>query len=49
MNYLKKFIVEPGSKLRLGKIDPCYAGKHKSHKTAHPGTAKEVERMDRLQ
>ncbi len=49
MNYSKKFIVEPGSKVRLGKIDPAYAGKHESHETAVEETAKEVERMDRLQ
>lgn len=49
MNYRKKFIVEPGSEVRLAKIDPSYTGKHKSHKTAIPEIAKEVERMDRLQ
>jgi len=49
MNYGKKFIVEPGSKVRLSKIDPAYAGKHESHQTAIAETAKEVERMDRLQ
>jgi PPK2 family polyphosphate:nucleotide phosphotransferase len=49
MNYGKKFIVEPGSKVRLGKIDPGYTGKHESHETAIKETAKEVERMDRLQ
>ena len=26
MNYRKKFIVEPGSKVRLTKIDPSYTG-----------------------
>jgi PPK2 family polyphosphate:nucleotide phosphotransferase len=49
MNYRKKFVVEPGSKLRLAKIDPSSSGEHKSHKTAIAETAKEVERMDRLQ
>jgi len=49
MNYGKKFIVEPGSKLRLGKIDSSYSGKHESHQTAIAETAKQVERMDRLQ
>ena len=49
MNYRKKFVVEPGSKVRLGNIDPAYSGKHKSHTTAIPETAKEVARMDRLQ
>jgi PPK2 family polyphosphate:nucleotide phosphotransferase len=49
MNYGKKFIVEPGSKVRLGKIDPAFSGKHKSHESAATETAKQVERMDRLQ
>lgn len=49
MNYGKKFIVEPGSKLRLGKIDPGHTGKHESREAASKETAKEVERMDRLQ
>jgi PPK2 family polyphosphate:nucleotide phosphotransferase len=49
MNYGKKFVVKHGSKVRLGKIDPSYTGKHASHLTAVPETAKQVERMDRLQ
>lgn len=49
MNYGKKFIVEPGSKLRLGKIDPGYSGKHESPETAKEEIAKEMARMDRLQ
>lgn len=49
MNYRKKFVVEPGSKVRLGKIDPAYSGKHESHEAAVEETAKEVSRMDRLQ
>jgi PPK2 family polyphosphate:nucleotide phosphotransferase len=49
MNYGKKFIVKPGVKLRLGKIDPSYTGKHESHETAIEETAKQVERIDRLQ
>jgi PPK2 family polyphosphate:nucleotide phosphotransferase len=49
MNYRKKFIVEPGSKVRLGKIDPAYTGQHESHESAVEETAKQVERMQRLQ
>jgi PPK2 family polyphosphate:nucleotide phosphotransferase len=49
MNYRKKFIVEPGSKVKLGKIDPAYSGKHASHETAGEETAKDVERVVRLQ
>ncbi len=49
MNYRKKFVVDPGSKLRLAKIDPAYAGKDESHESAIAATAKQVERMNRLQ
>jgi PPK2 family polyphosphate:nucleotide phosphotransferase len=49
MNYGKKFIVEPGAKVRLGKIDPGYSGKHESRETAVKEIAKDVERMDALQ
>lgn len=49
MNYGKKFIVEPGAKVRLGKIDPDFSGKHYSRDTASKEIAKDVERMDRLQ
>lgn len=49
MSYGKEFIVAPGAKVQLGKIDPAYTGKHESHETAREETAKEVARMDRLQ
>ena len=49
MNYRKKFIVEPRSKVRLEKIDASYRGKHESHEQALPEITKQVERMDRLQ
>jgi len=49
MNYRKKFLVEPGSKVRLAKIDPSYSGKHGSHKKAIPEIEKQIARMDRLQ
>ena len=49
MSYRKKFIAQPGSKVRLAKIDPSYSGKHETDKTAIPKIAKEVGRMDRLQ
>ena len=49
MNYRKKFIVEPGSKVRLGKIDPAYCGKHESREAAVEETAKQVARISRLQ
>jgi PPK2 family polyphosphate:nucleotide phosphotransferase len=49
MNYGKKFVVAPGAKLRLSKVDPAYCGKHESHETAAGEIAKDVARMDRLQ
>jgi polyphosphate kinase 2 (PPK2 family) len=49
MSHGRRFIVEPGSRVRLAKIDPSCSGKHESHKTATPEITKEVARMDRLQ
>jgi PPK2 family polyphosphate:nucleotide phosphotransferase len=49
MNYRKKFAVEPGSKVRLSKIDPSFTGKHETRGTALPEMQKNVERMDKLQ
>ncbi len=34
MSYLKKFIVEPGSEVKLKKIDPSFSGGHKGPKSA---------------
>jgi hypothetical protein len=36
MDYRKKFIVEPGAKVRLSKIDASYTGKHETHEAALP-------------
>lgn len=49
MDYREKFVVEPGAKVRLAKIDPSYAGKHKSDDKALPEIQKNVERMEKLQ
>src|ERR1700751_469684 len=49
MDYRKKFIVEPGAKVRLSKIDPSYMGKHESHEKAVPEIQKNAARMDKLQ
>jgi hypothetical protein len=44
MDYRQKFLVEPGEKVHLSKIDPSYAGKHKSHEDAAPNwTAEAIE------
>src|SRR5579863_1526458 len=34
MSYLKKFKIEPGSKVRLKKFDPSFTGGHKTPKAA---------------
>ena len=49
MDYRKKFVVEPGAKVRLAKIDPAYSGKHETHEKASPEIQANVERMDKLQ
>ena len=49
MNYRKRFVIESGSKMRLAKLDPAYTGKHESHEMAAAQTAKQVDRMQRLQ
>lgn len=49
MNYRKKFMIEPGAKVRLGKIDPDFTGKHISRQEGKDATARQVERIARLQ
>lgn len=49
MDYRKKFVVEPGAKVRLAKIDASYHGKHESHQKALPEIEKHVARIDKLQ
>ena len=49
MDYRKKFVVEPGAKVRLSKIDASYTGKDETHEKALPKIQKHAERMDKLQ
>jgi PPK2 family polyphosphate:nucleotide phosphotransferase len=49
MDYRERFVVEPGRKVRLDKIDPSYTGKHESHEKALPQIRKHLERMGKLQ
>ncbi len=49
MSYRKKFVVEPGGKIHLDKIDPSFTGKHESHEKALPIIQEQVARMDKLQ
>jgi PPK2 family polyphosphate:nucleotide phosphotransferase len=49
MDYRRNFMVEPGAKVRLAKIDPAYSGKHETHEKALPEIQANVERTDKLQ
>jgi len=49
MDYRSKFVVEPGAKVRLSKIDAAYTGKQETHEAALPKIQKHVERLDKLQ
>jgi hypothetical protein len=49
MDYRKKFLVEPGRRLRLSKLDPGYKGKHLSHKDALPEMQKHLDKLRTLQ
>lgn len=49
MEYRKRFLVEPGSKVRLGKIDPAFKDAHQSHDDAAPKLQKHIERIGKLQ
>src|SRR5271169_4576735 len=49
MDHRKKFVIEPGAKVRLSKIDPSYTGKHESHEKALPEIQKHMARMEKLQ
>ncbi len=49
MDYRKRFAVEPGTRVQLGKIDAAFRDKHESHETAMPEIQKPLERMAKLQ
>jgi len=49
MRYREEFVVKPGTKLHLDRIDPAYKGRHESHEKAAPEIAASLEQMDRLQ
>jgi PPK2 family polyphosphate:nucleotide phosphotransferase len=48
-DYLKKLIVEAGSKIRLKHFDPGYHGKHESRKSALPEIEENRQKMQELQ
>ncbi|MEZ5785748.1 MAG: polyphosphate kinase 2 family protein [Xanthobacteraceae bacterium] len=49
MDFGKAFVVKPGSRVHLAKIDPEFTGDITSHKKAAEAIQNEVARMDRLQ
>lgn len=49
MNYGKLFVVKPGSKVRLGKIDPGYRDRHSGREQVLSEIRRQVERMYQLQ
>jgi len=49
MNYRKHFMVEPGSKIDLGKIDPSFSGHDLNHKKADAEIEKDRQRLAELQ
>jgi PPK2 family polyphosphate:nucleotide phosphotransferase len=49
MDYRKRFVVKPGARVRLGKLDPSFKDQHKSPELAAPEIQKQVERMAKLQ
>src|SRR5277367_1945917 len=50
MNYRKRFVVEPGAKVRLDKIDPGFKDKHnESHHSSKSEIKKHVARLAKAQ
>jgi PPK2 family polyphosphate:nucleotide phosphotransferase len=49
MAYRKEFMVEPASKVRLGKIDPSYTGKHETHEKSKAEIEQNLERLRKAQ
>lgn len=49
MDYRKKLVVAPGSKVRLRDIDPAFHGEHETHEAALADLQKEVARLTHLQ
>lgn len=49
MNYRSAFLARPGEKVRLEEIDPSQTGKHDSEESAQETTARDLERLRKLQ
>jgi PPK2 family polyphosphate:nucleotide phosphotransferase len=48
-DFLRKFLVAPGSEVVLGNIDPGYCDKYHSYETALPAIQAHAAKIDRLQ
>lgn len=49
MDYRKEMVVEPGTKVKLSKIDPGYKGKEVSEKEAQDAIQKHLEKLRKFQ
>ncbi len=49
MNYRKRFVVEPGSKVRLDELDPGFTGSHETEAEAKVATDRDLDRLRTLQ
>jgi PPK2 family polyphosphate:nucleotide phosphotransferase len=49
VNYRKKFVVEPGAKVRLDELDPSFTGKHESEAEAKSAILDDLDRLRKLQ
>ena len=49
MDYRKKFVVAPGDKVHLGRLDPGFTGGHESEDEARSEIDRDVERLCELQ
>ena len=49
MDYRKEFVVKPGAKVKLSRIDPGYKGKHVDEKAAQPALEKYCAKVSKQQ
>ncbi|MEM7223171.1 MAG: polyphosphate kinase 2 family protein [Pseudomonadota bacterium] len=49
MNYFKSFLVKPGTKVKLSRIDAAFKDKHESHQAAQPEIEKHRRKLSELQ
>jgi PPK2 family polyphosphate:nucleotide phosphotransferase len=49
VNYRTKFLVEPGTKVRLAELDPSFTGKHESEAEAKSAILDDLDRLRKLQ